>query len=328
MSLLDRLFGPKDVPPEVREDATFGLPAGALAQKAARAGDWQGLRAILAAEREPARRWRYAHIAAEGLGERVAQWVEAEPGTADAWLVAGLAAISRGAQIRGAAKAEDTPEEVWDPFHECMEEAAEALGRASELAASDPLPHAGLLSVAIPLGAPIEERVTIFEEARRLAPALLAPHIGIVTGLAKKWGGSHEQMFDVARRSVAEAPGGSAIPAVLPLAHVERWLYLVHWEHDEPASRAYFRRAEVLRDVRDCHRRCARVEENSKRWVANVFAFCFYLADDARAARREFEKAEGLYTGLPWDYLGGLDAYEGAMKAIWKRGAPPRPAGS
>ena len=49
------------------------------------------------------------------------------------------------------------------------------------------------------------------------------------------------------------------------------------------------------------------------------------LYDDAR---REFEKAEGLYTGLPWDYLGGLDAYEGAMKAIWKRGAPPRPAGS
>ena len=135
-------------------------------------------------------------------------------------------------------------------------------------------------------------------------------------------------MFEVARRCVTDAPTGSAIPTVLPLAHVERWLYTVHWEHDEEAARGYFRRTDVLRDVRDCHRRCARVEEASKRWVANVFAFCFYLADDARAARQEFEKASGLYTGLPWDYLGGLDGYEDAMKSIWKKGAPPRPPGS
>jgi hypothetical protein len=75
MSLLDRPFGPRDVPPEVREDSTFGLPAGAGAREAARGGDWKSLRAILAAEREPARRWRYAHIAAEGLGERVTEWL-------------------------------------------------------------------------------------------------------------------------------------------------------------------------------------------------------------------------------------------------------------
>jgi hypothetical protein len=328
MSLLDRLFGPRDVPPEVREDATFGLPAGPDVQQAARGGDWRRLRAILGTEREPARRWRYVHLAADGLGTRVGEWLDAEESDADAWLVAGLEATSRGAKIRGAAKAEDTPDDAWDPFHECLVEAAEALRRASELAPSDPLPHVGLLTVAIPLGAPLEERVALFEEARRLAPAMVAPHIGIVTALAKKWGGSHEQMFEVARRSVADAPGGSAIPAVLPLAHVERWLYFVHWEHDEEASRGYFRKPEVLRDVRDCHRRCARVEETSKRWVANVFAFCFYLADDARAARQEFEKASGLYTGLPWDYLGGLDGYENAMKSIWKKGAPPRPVGS
>ncbi len=327
MSLLDRLFGAKDPMPKVHEDATFGLPAGPAAQEHARRGDWRKVREILAAERDPGRRWRYANIAAGGLKDRVAEWLEAEPRDADVWLIAGIAGVNRGAEIRGAAKAEDVAEEDWDPFHDCMMEAEDHLSRAIELRDADPLPRIALLTTAMTLGAPIELRVARFEEARERAPALVAAHVGIMTALSKKWGGSHELMFETARKSVDSAPPGRAVPAVLPLAHVERWLYIKHWENDEKGWRGYFRRPEVLKDVRDCHRRCARLEHGSARWVANVFAFCFFLADDARAARQEFEKAAGDYTGFPWDYLGGIEGYEAAMESIWKRGAPAPPAG-
>jgi len=328
MSLFDRLFPEKDPRPKVHEDKTFGLSAGRAAQDDAVRGDWRKLREVMAKERDPARRWRYANIAAEGLQARVSQWLEGEPGDSDAWLVAGIDAINRGGAIRGSAKADDTPEDRWEPFEECMNAAEEALSRAVELQPEDPLPRMGLLNTAVTLGAPLEERVARFEEVRRRAPSLVGAHVGIMTALTKKWGGSHEMMFETARRSVETAPDRSAVPTVLPLAHVERWLYIRHWENDEERARGYFRQPEVLREIRDCHRRCARVEQGSARWVANVFAFCFYLADDARATRQEFEKAGGLYTGLPWDYVGGAKAYDHAMGSIWKRGAPPAPIGS
>jgi hypothetical protein len=323
MSLLDRLFPVKDPRPKVHEDKAFGLPGGRAAQDHAARGDWRRLREIMAAERDAARRWRYANIAAEGLEARVRQWLEGEPGDPDAWLVAGIDAINRGGAIRGSAKADDTPEDRWDPFEASIHEAEKALSRAVELRPDDPLPRLGLLNTAVVLGRPLEERVARFEEVLSRAPSLVSAHVGIMTALTKKWGGSHEQMFETARRSVAAAPAGSAVPAVLPLAHVERWLYVVHWENDEERSRRYFRAPEVLREIRDCHRRCARVEQGSAPWAANVFAFCFHLADDARAARQEFEKAAGLYTGLPWDYLGGIKAYDHAMGSIWRRGALP-----
>jgi hypothetical protein len=327
MSLLDRLFGKEDPRPRVYEDATFGLPAGPAMQEHARRGEWRKVREQMAAETDAARRWRYASLAADGLDGAVAEWVEAEPDDVDAWLVAGMQAINRGAQIRGAAKADETPEENFDPFHECMQHAAAALQRAIELRPEDPLPRIPLLTVAMTLGAPIQERQALGEDALRYAPALVAAHVALMNALTKKWGGSHELMFESARRSVATAPPRCAVAAVLPLAHVERWLYIQHWENDEARWRAYFRQPDVLREVRDCHRRCASGPEGSVRWVANVFAFCFYLGDDARAARQEFEKAAGLYTGLPWDYMGGKKVYEHAMETIWRRGAPPAPAG-
>jgi hypothetical protein len=322
LSLLDRLFGDKDPRPRVYEDATFGLPAGPAAQEHARRGDWRKLRDVLAAEADAARRWRYANIAA-GLGDGVAEWVEAEPGAADAWLVAGIEAINRGAEVRGAAKADETPEERFDPFHECMQEAEAALRRAIELRPEDPLPRIPLLTTAMTLGAPLESRQALGEEALRHGPSLVSAHVALMTALTMKWGGSHELMFEAARRSAANAPPRSAVAAVLPLAHVERWLYILHWEKDETRWKSYFHQAEVRREVRDSHGRCAGAPEGSVRWVANVFAFCFYLAEDARAARQEFEKAAGLYTGIPWDYRGGKQGYESAMQEIWRRGAPP-----
>jgi len=222
----------------VYEDATFGLPAGPALQEQARRGEWRKVRERMAAETNAARRWRYASLAADGLAGAVAEWVEAEPDDVDAWLVAGMQAINRGAEIRGAAKADETPEENFDPFHECMEQAAAALQRAIELRPEDPLPRIPLLTVAMTLGAPIEERQALGEDALRHAPALVAAHVALMNALTKKWGGSHELMFESARRSVATAPARSAVAAVLPLAHVERWLYIQHWENDEARWRS------------------------------------------------------------------------------------------
>jgi hypothetical protein len=317
VSFFSKLFADKDPMPEVREDDTLGDAGTRAVQELAGRGDWRRIREALAGASNP-QRWRYANAAADGLGDRVGEWTEAEAEDGDAWLVAGLEAIDRGASIRGEAKADETPEEAWDPFHDCMNEAEEYLRHAIELRPDDPLPWIPLLTTSTTLGAPIEDRRALFEEARRRDPRLSAPHLGLMNALTLKWGGSHDLMFEAARSSVKSAPAGTAIPAVLALAHVERWLYIVHWEKDQKASRAYFARPEVQREVQDCHGRCQGVDGTTAVWVANVFAFCFYLGGDAARARREFEKAGGVFSGHPWRYLGDVDAYRRAMKSVWR----------
>jgi hypothetical protein len=244
-------------------------------------------------------------------------WLEREPDNGDAWILAGKNSIARGSEIRGAAKAEDTPDEAWDPFHEYIGKAEEQLARAIELRPADALPWVELITTSMVLGDPIEERISRFEQARLRDDSLHTPHTVIMYALTEKWGGSHELMFEVARRSMETAPPGTAIPAVIPYAHIERWIYIRHWEKDEARVRSYFAEPAVLDEIRAAHALCGESDQDALRiWVANVFAFCFYYSGQAKLAREEFRKAGGVFSGLPWRYVNPR-TYESALKEVW-----------
>lgn len=319
MAWLDAILGRKANLPRVREDETLEIPAIQAVQKHARQGQWQKVRDALAAEKDSFLRTKYFDVCSgtEGVEKWLDVWLAREPDNGDAWILAGKMSIARGSEIRGAAKAEDTPDEAWDPFHELMRKAEDELVRAIELRPDDPLPWVELITTSMVLGESIEERVSRFEHALLRDDSLHTPHTVIMYALTEKWGGSHDLMFEIARRSTETAPPGTAIPAVIAYAHIERWVYIRHWEKDEARKHSYFAEPAVLDEIRAAHALCGELDHEALRiWVANVFAFCFYYAGEAALAREEFRKAGGVFSGLPWRYV-GRGSYESALKEVW-----------
>jgi hypothetical protein len=317
LSLLNRFFADKTPPPQVRDDATFGHPGSRMIQMHARKGDWMKVRDAFAVESDPNLRARYMELCAdaEGAEQWVEQWLDRDPDNGDAWLMAGALSIKKGWDIRGSAKADEVPKERWDPFHEHLMNAEEELERAADLKPDDPVPLHKLLGTGMALGAPIEERMSRIAEGRRRDASYHGVAYAAVHALAKKWGGSHELMFRVARDAAASAPPGSAIPAALANAHVERWLYIDRWEEDREKSRAYFEDRVVKKEIVETHRATLQVPKSAEPWVANTYAFCFFNFDK-KTAKREFIRAGG-YFGGPFMYI-GIDAYRLAMQRAWK----------
>lgn len=318
VALFSKMFGDRTPPPIGRLDETLDHPKTRVVQNHARKKEWRAVRDVLAAEPDPILRRRYMGVAvvADGSDEWIDGWLAAEPESADAWLVKGDRSIARAWEIRGSAKADETAEDRWDPFHEMLDNATEELFKAAELNREDPLPWARLLNAAMALGAPIEDRLMLFENGSRRAPAFHGTHISAVGALAEKWGGSHDLMFSFARDVAANAPARSAVATALAYAHVERWLYIGQWENDEKGAETYFARPSVRDEIRACHARCQEAPESAQNYVANLFAFCFYLGRDRKAAKEEFRKAKGVFSGLPWIYL-GEDHYKEAIAECW-----------
>jgi hypothetical protein len=224
--------------------------------------------------------------------------------------------MRQAGQIRGEAKAEETPTEAWDPFHALVERAEDQLLKAAELDRDDPLPWVRLIGTAMLLGDSIEERLHRFEEARLRTPEYHGSYIAAAAALSCKWGGSHELMFRFAREHGRSAIPGSSMAAVLPYAHVERWLYLVAWEDDVAAADEYFRRPSVRDEILDAHRRCREIPLSTVPGIANLYAFCFYLGGMRKEARLEFSRSGGVFNGVPWGYLGEA-RYRKAIEECW-----------
>ncbi len=101
----------------------------------------------------------------------------------------------------------------------------------------------------------------------------------MVQATAAKWSGSNEEMFEFARGSSAEAPEGSSVHAVVPMAHLEKWLNLPRYT---PSDR-------------------------------NIFAMCFFLMHDYQAQLEQMRLIGPLIQASPWNYQGDPGwAYERA----------------
>ncbi|MGN6186364.1 MAG: DUF4034 domain-containing protein [Thermoanaerobaculia bacterium] len=318
MSLLSKFFGDKTPPPQARCDDTLAHPQTRTVQLHARKGDWERVRTMIAAETDVTLRDRYITTAAdvENAQHWIDEWVAAMSYSADAWLVKGINSVYRAWKIRGSAKADETSPDRWNPFHELVQTGADELFKAIDLAPHDPLPWKHLQAPMKALGAPLDDRLAAFEESKRRAPAYHGCYTVIVDSMTEKWGGSHELMFDLAREAAANAPAQSAVAGALPYAHVERWLYISNWENDPKAAVAYFKRPSVREEIFAAHAKCQDAPASAMPFVTGMFSFCFYLAGEKKAAKEEFRKAKGIYSGLPWLYL-GEKAYAEALQEVW-----------
>lgn len=269
--------------------------------------------------------WDYRHFYANNLSkisgrpDWLDEWVSARPRSALPFLFRGSHGVHWAFQARGAEGAKTVPEDAWPVFQARLAEADRDLARAAALDTSDPTPFARGIWVAMGLSLGQPEIRRRFGEAERRHPLNGAADYAMVQALARKWFGSHQEMFAFARSVSAQAPYGHSGHKMIALAHLEQWLDL-----PRESRPGYFLAHSVKGEIRAAADRSVRSPRYVRTMLApndwNVFAMCFGLMRDYDAQLEQMRMIGPLVTPHPWHYQGNpRQAYERARQTALRR---------
>ncbi|GAB3212484.1 hypothetical protein ACQEU5_16145 [Marinactinospora thermotolerans] len=138
------------------------------------------------------------------------------------WL--GRTLIVEAWRIRGGGFADTVGTDRFKLFHRTLADARDPLLAAAELFPDDPVPWSCLQWVGLGLQFDRNDSDTIWQRVVERCPTLFSGHWARLQLLSEKWGGSHEEMMDFARATVANAPHGHPVVSMIALAHIERFL--------------------------------------------------------------------------------------------------------
>lgn len=229
-----------------------------------------------------------------------------------AYLLRGAHALAWGWLARGTGWAREVTEEGWRLLKERLALASADLRRAAELDPHDPTPWCWLIRVGLGLSWDRADIEHAFEQARARDPEHYPAHAAMLSALAWKWKGSHEEMFAFARAVASAAPAGSDLAGLVVRAHIER--LDAHWIAKEDAlARAYPARAHS--EVQWAHARGPGSPQHRPRaWshlVRQALLDWYYAAADPRGARAELVHLQHRMDPLVW----GDDAASGTRRA-------------
>jgi hypothetical protein len=246
------------------------------------------------------------------------EWVAARPDSAIPLLFRGSHGTHWAWQARGSGWANTVKQDAWAVFHSRLVAADEDLTRAAALDPQDPCPWEVSLPVVRGLSLGQVEGRRRFDEAHRRDPWNLFACVDMIQLTAKKWGGSHETMFEFARSVSAQAPEGSSVHRVIPLAHIEKWLDL---RNAPLGNQGYFLQAEVRSEIYAAATKSIRsphYRDGLTSWGdRNAFAFCFDLMADV-AATKEQLKIIGPRITHPWTMFPDPMARVRQARAGWQ----------
>ncbi|MEU5667929.1 hypothetical protein [Streptomyces longwoodensis] len=216
------------LPPDGAVEVDAPDPALRAALSAARSGDWEPAADLMARTRT-SRDWERRGQYSAGLAELALHhtgWLEAwrqqRPDDPDTALVAAELAIDRAWEIRTAARARHVSREQFQAFRTVLRDAEPVLRTAADRNPGDPVPWRVLIAHAMGLGAPRPVFDTYLARGREADPHHGGLHARAVQYLARKWYGSHEEMFDFAESAAAAAPEDSPLRG-LPLHAVTEY---------------------------------------------------------------------------------------------------------
>ena len=270
------------------------------------AEDWPATEAILEPCRERGDHARLTWLISgvENIaGNFMLTLPEAQPDNALALTVAGARQVSWAWEARTRAQAAKVSKEQFRTFHDRLRTAETSLYAAVEADPGSAAPWYFLTTASRGLQHGHDVTRRRFEAGVRRAPEHLAIHEAMLQQVCAKWSGSHEQMHDFARQSLATAPPGSNLGALTATAHIEHWLDLPYAERG-----GYARRAEVVAELRRAadasvlHPAYAPTE--SPHGALNSFAMAFWIAGDREAAGEMFRRIGDQPTRFPWAYAG------------------------
>jgi hypothetical protein len=184
--------------------------------------------------------------------EALEDWASAEPESADAHLVCGARKLKIAWDARGYGRGHEVDPEAWERFYALLDEARASLTRSAELNPRDPTPWTRLITVACYRSEPDEER-NAFEEAVSRDRDNWHAHMSRLIGVSKKYGGSHEGMFEFARTARRRVSSDSLLNCLVLKAHSEYLKYQRLFEQDHDAYEAHRTDPQVIAECLDAY---------------------------------------------------------------------------
>lgn len=181
---------------------------------------------------------------ADGLDDALERHVQAAPHDAQARTLQAHRAVHAGWTIRSHAAAEHVSTEQLAAFQDHLRRAEQQLMR---LCAEDPAnDYAWYLRLAGARGLQLDlsEARRRYERLRALDPHHVVGQDQMLQTLCPTWGGTWDAVFGLVREVTAGAADGSVEWALVPRAHLERWL-----EESGGTDRAYLARPEVVAEI-------------------------------------------------------------------------------
>lgn len=226
------------------------------------------------------------------------------PNTPLGHLIMGCLEIERAWGARGGGVSSTVSDDGWQGFFKHLQGAAQHLQYAGEQDQADPTAYAFLQPVAMGLQLEHDQAREWLEIALDRDPYHKQAHSNHLFLLCKKWGGSHDQMFDFARATVAKSPSGSVLKALIYAAYQEYYLYLWAFEENEKAANEFIFdpaiRNEALEIYNDSLAQRPQITQVSDYWHHNLAMWWFYMQKNAPLVRAESKKIGDHMTEFPW----------------------------
>jgi hypothetical protein len=312
VALLRGLFGQKakpvqPAPPALVVDDTFGDPDAVAVRAALAEGDWVAARAILARDWD-GNDYRFLVDQAamvQGIEEWLPDIIRDEPDDTLPQVLYGARAVTWAWEARTGAWARNVTPDRARLFLQRLAIAEDILQDVVRRDPSDTAAWTTMITVALGLSMPIDEKRRRFEQATAPDPTNVKAHRAMLKCLCEKWGGSHAAMHDFARTAAYNAPPGSRLGGLMAEAHAENWLL------SGPNSATYYNSTFVLDELM----LAAKMSVLHPDYVAqtgwpvefNYFAHGLSLAGAHSTARQMFEAIGDHVTELPWAWLKGGD---------------------
>ncbi|HEY6096323.1 MAG TPA: DUF4034 domain-containing protein [Gallionellaceae bacterium] len=239
--------------------------------------------------------------------DKLEKWVRAEPESADAHLVYGARMLKLAWAARGYGKGGEVSEERWQNFYRLLEQTESMLLRAASLNKHDPTPWVYLIMVAVYRSDDESLEEKYFNEAIARDRENWHAHINRLTALSEKYGGSHEEMFEFARRAAEKSPETSLLRCLILKAHSEYWKYVQYFEDDVEHANAYRLREDVIEECLQAYEGAlAQCEGGSHDliFVRINAAGTFWILSQQQPLRRELQKLSGQIDDIHWRWVG------------------------
>ena len=239
--------------------------------------------------------------------ETLEQWAGDEPYSADAQLILGARRLKWSWEARGYGRGASVSQERWAEFYRRLDITWDTLVDAARLRPEDPTPWANLIMVAVYHGYGEDDQLALFNEAVGRDPDNWIAHMHRLTGLAEKWGGSHQQMFEFAHETAFKADERSLLPVLVMKAHSKYWKYLYAFDDDEEAAEHYIRQEQPKAEALAAYERSLGSFDYEPR--AAVFARInaagwFWLAKSQIPLRRELNALGTQIKDVHWRWVG------------------------
>ena len=290
-------------PPPPAADNFVGDPDALRLQAALAAGQWREAHDFLESVRDWRMRNFYVNALAKGTGwpRWIDEWVTARPDSSVPMLFAGWWRVNWAWEARGGGRAKTVKQDAWPVFQARLVQADRDLARTAALDETDPTPLARSIWVAMGLSLGQAEVRRRFQAADQREHLNQGACYAMIQATARKWGGSHEAMFEFARWVSRESPEGSPNHKMIALAHIEGWL-----DAPNETRGKYFLGPGVQSEIRLAASRSVlspRYPADAATWAdRNAFAYCFSLMEDYPAALAQMELIGPRITPAPWHF--------------------------